>query len=86
MIEKEFVLNNKTGLHARPAGELSKLLAPVADFVEIEYKGKKSVAKSILNLIALGLVGGATFKIIVDGETEVETMKIVEDFFANIKD
>ncbi len=70
MVSRELKLTNGVGMHARPAGELTKIILGEKADVTIEYNGKSANVKSLLNILALGLKSDETFVINVDGEKE----------------
>lgn len=43
------------GLHARPASELTKIASSFSSDIKIIAKGKEGNAKSIMNIMALGI-------------------------------
>ncbi len=79
MISKELKLTNGVGMHARPAGEFTKIILGEKAEVTILYNDKTANVKSILNILALGLKSDETFTVTVDGDNEEAIMaKIVE--------
>jgi len=77
-IRKRIVVKNPEGLHARPATELVKALSEVSSEVYIVYKGMKANAKSILNILSLGVDPGAEVEVIVNGEDAEKAIELVE--------
>ena len=55
MIKEKVVLQNETGLHARPAGELAKLATSFKCNINLNANGKTASAKSILGIMSLGI-------------------------------
>ncbi len=80
MVSKELKITNGVGMHARPAGELVKIITGEKADVTIEYNGKTANVKSILNVLALGLKSGEAFTVSVDGENEEELLEKISDF------
>ncbi len=83
MIEKEFIVNNKLGLHLRPATELVRRISNFKAAVQFIKDDEVADGKSVISLMTMVLTYGDKVKVIVDGEDEVEVMKIIEDFFGN---
>ena len=54
MKEFTYVITDKEGIHARPAGELVKLAKSYASSVSVIKKGKKADAKKVFGLMGLG--------------------------------
>ena len=48
MVSKEVIVNNGTGLHARPATLLVKKASSFKSDVSIEFNGKKANVKSLI--------------------------------------
>ena len=51
MVSKEVVVNNGTGLHARPATLLVKKASAFKSDVSIEFNGKKANVKSLIGVL-----------------------------------
>ena len=82
VIEKEIVVMNKKGLHARP----SALFVQLADKFDVAVtiaKGEEKVdGKSIMGLLMLGAQCQAHLKITVEGNDAQRAMEAIEQFFA----
>lgn len=78
MTEVTVVIENKTGIHARPASLFVQTAAGYKSKIQLEAKGKTVDAKSILMLMSLGLVQGTEVKIIADGEDEADAVKALK--------
>lgn len=82
MITKEVVVNNETGLHARPATLLVKKASSFKSEIYIDLDGKKADVKSLISVLSLGATKGATLKVITSGVDEViaaeEIVKLIE--------
>jgi phosphocarrier protein HPr len=75
MLVEEFVIQNKTGLHARPASLFVKKASSFKCDVKIKKDDTEVNAKSMLSVLTLGAGQGATVTIITDGEDEKEAME-----------
>lgn len=81
MKKETIILQNETGLHARPAGELVKLASTFKSDVNLTANGRTVNAKSILAIMSLGIKASTEIEIECNGEDEEEAMnKIVEAF------
>lgn len=80
MIERQVVLKNKTGLHARPASELVAYAKQLPCKVYIEHNGKKAAADSILQLLTLGAKEGSVLMLSADGEGDKHSVEKLEAF------
>ena len=56
MTQETVTIENKTGIHARPASVFVQTATKFKSKIQIEAKGKKVDAKSILMLMSMGLV------------------------------
>lgn len=85
MIEKNIIVKEKNGIHARPAGILVKIAGKFKSNISIMSNEKKANAKSIMGIMALGVRENQEITIIADGEDEVEALnevvKLVESNF-----
>lgn len=86
MAEEKVVVSNEMGLHARPAAAFVKLVKNFPGKVEIIKDGKVANAKSIFNVMSLGVASGTEITIRVTGEDEEENLKKVVDFIKNLED
>ncbi len=80
MVSKELKLTNGVGMHARPAGEFTKIILGEKVDVTIGYNGKNANVKSLLNILALGLKSDEVFTVTVDGENEVAVLEKITEF------
>ena len=79
MVSKIVTVKNKSGLHARPAGDLAKVCMACTSEVWINFNGKKVQPKSILNLMAACIKCGAEIEVVCDGANEVSDLKKIVD-------
>ena len=68
MAELTVVINNKFGIHARPAATLVKTAASYKSSVKLTSGGKTVDAKSILGVMSLGVKNGTTVMFKAEGE------------------
>ncbi len=81
MIKEKVILQNETGLHARPAGELAKIANTFKCNINIKANEKVASAKSILGIMALGIKAKTEVEIECDGEDEEKAMtEILKEF------
>ena len=85
MTTKDIVLTAPSGMHARPAGELVKLVKSLAPAKISLSNGIKTVnAASMLSVLSLGLKNGTSIQVGVDGGDEKEALAKVVTFIQNI--
>ena len=79
MTEANVTIENKTGIHARPASVFVQAATKFKSKVQIKAKGKTVDAKSILMIMSMGLVKGTDITIVADGPDEAEAVKTLKD-------
>ncbi|MFG6366837.1 MAG: HPr family phosphocarrier protein [Lachnospiraceae bacterium] len=80
MKEFTYVITDKEGIHARPAGELVKLAKSYASSVSVIKEGKKADAKKVFGLMGLGVKQGMEITVQVEGEDEDTAVTALETF------
>ncbi len=70
MIEVKTVVENRVGLHARPAAAFVQEAMKYECSITLESGGKKADGKSIFQVLALGVKQGQEVLIRADGENE----------------
>ena len=83
MVKEKVILQNETGLHARPAGELAKLATSFKCNINLNANGKTASAKSILGIMSLGIKAKTEIEIECDGEDEEIAIKEIIKGFEN---
>lgn len=78
-----YTIKDQTGIHARPAGFLSKLAREFESEILIEKDGKKVSASKLMMLMSLGVKCGDTVKVTITGDDEEEAEKKLLEFFRN---
>ena len=78
MTEATTTIENKTGIHARPALVFVQTASSFMSKVQIRAKGKTVDAKSILMIMAMGLVKGTEITIVADGPDEADAVKALK--------
>lgn len=86
MVSKEVVVNNGTGLHARPATLLVKKASSFKSDVSIEFNGKKANVKSLIGVLSLGVTKGATITVLANGDDEALVVEEISNLIANLED
>ncbi|WP_027079260.1 HPr family phosphocarrier protein [Luteimonas mephitis] len=70
MIERELLVGNKLGLHARATAKLVQALAPYRCNATLTAKGREVNAKSIMGVMLLAAGHGTLVVLRVEGEDE----------------
>ena len=86
MFVKDVMVQNKVGLHARPATFFIQKANEYKSSIRVEREDRRVNAKSLLGVLSLGIVGGTTISIIADGADEEAAVdglvKLVQSGFA----
>ena len=86
MFVKDVVVQNKVGLHARPAIFFIQKANEFKSSIWVEKEERRINAKSLLGVLSLGIIGGAQIRIIADGPDEEDAVnglvELVESGFA----
>ena len=75
MVSQKVTINNPQGLHMRPAGVFAKGMAKFDSDVTINFNGKATNGKSLLNIIGACIICGSEVEIQCDGAVEEEALK-----------
>jgi phosphocarrier protein len=70
MYSQNVLVENKTGLHARPAAQFVQSACKFNSNIELCKNGRKSNAKSIIGVLSLGITKDSTITISACGEDE----------------
>ncbi|MBO5357322.1 MAG: HPr family phosphocarrier protein [Clostridia bacterium] len=72
MKEFKFIIKDKNGLHARPAGALCAKAKTFNSKIDVKCDGKEADAKRLLSLMSLGAVSGKELEFYISGDDENE--------------
>lgn len=77
MISREFRINNKLGLHARPSAQLTQVAGKFNSEIYISKSGRRVNAKSIMGVMMLAAGPGSTVAVDADGPDEELAMEAI---------
>ncbi len=80
MKEFKYIVTDDEGIHARPAGELVKLVKGFQSTVTLEKEGKKVDCRKLLALMGLGVKKGHEVTFTFEGEDEAAACEAVSKF------
>ena len=83
MVKGTFVIENETGLHARPATEIAKIAMKYKCDVNLIVNGKTINAKSPLMIMSAGIKSKTELEILCDGEDEEKALDDLKIAFKN---
>jgi phosphocarrier protein HPr len=81
MVEKDVVIKNRAGIHARPASLLVQTATRFGSQIFLEKDGERVNGKSIMGIITLGATYNSPIRIIADGEDEQEAVSAIARLF-----
>ncbi len=76
--EKQLLIRNKLGLHARAASKLVMLANRFQATVTIEHNGRQTDAASVMGLLLLETCQGQSIRVITHGKDAEAAMAAVE--------
>ncbi len=83
MISKDFRINNKLGLHARPSAQLTQVAGRYESEVFIAKNGRRVNAKSIMGVMMLAAGPGATVTVDAEGVDEQQAVDAIGALIAS---
>ena len=81
MVEKQFLINNKVGLHARPASMFVQKASQFKCAIRISLGPHEVNSKSILGILSLGASQGTTITICAEGVDAIEAISELSALF-----
>ena len=81
MLEKDIVISNRLGLHARASAKLVQLVNGFKSSVMLIGNGREVNAKSIMGVMMLAAGLGSTVTVRADGPDEQNALDAVVDLF-----
>ena len=87
MYSKQITIQNRSGLHARPAADFVSQAGKFKAKIGVQRAGEDVVAdgKSIIMLLAMGLAQGEGVILSADGEDEKEAVEALAEVLANCR-
>ncbi len=77
MVREKITIKNPTGLHLRPAGDLSNLASGYQSSIQIRKGNQTADAKSLLALLGACIKVGDEVEFICEGPDEQEALEAV---------
>lgn len=74
MISRDIVINNASGLHARPATFFIQKANSYPCSIWIEKDDRKVNAKSLLGVLSMGIAKGMSVTLVADGQGEEDAI------------
>ena len=83
MLQQEFLIVNKLGLHARASALFVKTASRFNAEVKLAREGIEVNGKSIMGIMMLAASKGATVVLTVDGADEAEALQTIGELIGN---
>ena len=83
MQELDLLIQNPTGLHARPAKIFVNTAKQFKADIRVFHGEKKANAKSLISMLTLGVESGSQIRIVVDGEDEQGALEALHGIVAS---
>ena len=74
MVSKKVTVNNPTGLHLRPAGNLCKEAMKYKSMIKFQFRETTANAKSVLSVLGACVKSGDEITLVCEGEDEQEAL------------
>ncbi|MEA4895384.1 MAG: HPr family phosphocarrier protein [Oscillospiraceae bacterium] len=81
MISKDFIIKNKTGIHARPASDLCVLSKGFESSIRILCGSKVVNPRSVVSVLTGDMSRGKTITVEIDGADEEKALAALTAFF-----
>jgi phosphocarrier protein HPr len=79
MTEQLVTIQNRAGVHARPAALIVQTASKFKSHIYLEKDSERINGKSIMGILAMGASFNTVLKIIADGEDEEEAVKALQN-------
>ncbi len=82
-LSRDMKIDNKHGMHARPAALFIKVASRFKSDIQIEKEGTRVSGKSIMGLLTLELYAGSVMTVHADGPDAEEALDAIEELVRN---
>ena len=86
MVEKTVMVNSSTGLHARPAAQVTAAAQKFKCSTALIHGDKTMEAKSLLSIMAGSVTNGSMITVRCDGEDEELALETLSGLIESIRD
>ncbi|EAA1831106.1 HPr family phosphocarrier protein [Salmonella enterica subsp. enterica serovar Napoli] len=83
MIRQKVRVMNSTGLHARPAATLAKIVKKYQSSLTLVNNDKEIPIKGMMSILGAGVTGNTMIDLICDGQDELAFMDELKSAFAD---
>lgn len=79
-VQRELIITNDLGLHARPATQIVSLVNRFESEITLTFREVTVDMKSIMGVLSLGITRGSTILIEAEGSDEVEAINTISKY------
>lgn len=79
MAQRELTIQNKLGIHARPAAQFVKTASRFSCEIRVEKDGEEVDGKSIMGLMMLAAGNGSVITVVAEGDDETAALEAISD-------
>ncbi len=79
MAQREFTIQNKLGIHARPAAQFVKAASRFTSEIRVEKDGEEVDGKSIMGLMMLAAGHGSVIVVAAEGDDAEGALDAIQD-------
>ena len=83
MITRDFTINNRLGLHARPSAQITQVASRHTSEVWISKNGRRVNAKSIMGVMMLAAGQGSVLTVEADGPDEQQAIDAIGELIVS---
>jgi len=83
-VEKEIVIKNKSGLHARPAAQFVTFAKKYPENIMVFKGDKYAPARSLLSILGLGISHGDTVRLQVEGDQAAQILSELAEYLEKL--
>ena len=83
MISRDFLINNRLGLHARPSAQLTQVAGRFESEIFIARNGRRVNAKSIMGVMMLAAGPGSTVTVDAEGPDEQQAIDAIGELIVS---
>jgi phosphocarrier protein HPr len=83
MISRNFLINNRLGLHARPSAQLTQVAGRFEAEIFIARNGRRVNAKSIMGVMMLAAGPGSTVTVDAEGPDEQQAIDAISELITS---
>ncbi|MFQ9514514.1 MAG: HPr family phosphocarrier protein [Eubacterium sp.] len=83
MTTKDITIEIQQGMEASPVAKCVQVASQFESNIYFEYETKKVNAKSIMGMMALGIIPGQKVKVSADGSDEIQAIDSITKYLGN---